>query len=359
LTVREALDRASAQIGQRFQDQPLVEAAIRMAIGNAYVDLHANASAWPHFEKAVRLRQAHLGPDHPDSLDSMRRLAGTCSWTGRHSEGIALRQRILEHRRQLFGPDHPETLEAVVSLAQNYHAAGHWEMAIQLLEPLLEKQRTNRGPKDPSTLGKMHTLAMCYMEVNRLKESMALHEQVLEDHKSQNRPAEVAWTMRTFAQACQRAGKLDRADQLLREALEIDRNHEDSQACRNGRGNTLGWLALNLLLQQRYDEAERVAREAVAVHQNEEDRRYFWVSVLGAVLLGRQKYAEAEPLLLEGYEHLKQREVVLRAGDRRLLTEAGEWIVRFYEATGQPDKARAWRDKVKSNLPDTVSTGVK
>jgi tetratricopeptide (TPR) repeat protein len=317
-----------------------------MAIGGAYSSVHAPALAWPHFEKAVRLRQAHLGPDHPDSLDSMGRLADMYTWVGRHAEGIALRQRILEHHRQLFGPDHPETSEAVVLLAESYQAAGQWEMAIQLLEPLLEKQRTNRGPKDRYTVDKMHTLAMCYMEVNRLEESMALHEQALEGRKSQNRPARVAWTLRTFAQACQRAGKLDRADQLLREALEIDRNHEDSQSGRNARGNTLGWLALNLLLQQRYDEAERVAREAVAVHQNEEDRRYYWVSVLGAVLLGRQKYQEAEPLLLEGYERLKQRKAVLRATDRRLLTEAGEWVVRFYEVTGQPDKAREWREKV-------------
>src|SRR5262245_30872913 len=36
LTVKDALDRASARIGNRFQDQPLVEAAIRMAIGNGY-----------------------------------------------------------------------------------------------------------------------------------------------------------------------------------------------------------------------------------------------------------------------------------------------------------------------------------
>ena len=35
--MKEALDRAASMIDERFQDQPLVEAAVRMAIGEAYI----------------------------------------------------------------------------------------------------------------------------------------------------------------------------------------------------------------------------------------------------------------------------------------------------------------------------------
>ena len=35
LTVREALERAAERIGDRFKDQPLQEAAVQMAIGDA------------------------------------------------------------------------------------------------------------------------------------------------------------------------------------------------------------------------------------------------------------------------------------------------------------------------------------
>ncbi len=31
------------------------------------------------------------------------------------------------------------------------------------------------------------------------------------------------------------------------------------------------------------------------------------------------------------------------------------WIVRFYEATNQPEKARAWWQKAKSQQPDPVA----
>jgi hypothetical protein len=116
------------------------------------------------------------------------------------------------------------------------------------------------------------------------------------------------------------------------------------------------------MLQQKYAEAEPLVREALSVFEKQrpnDPRRFYWVSLLGDVLLGQQKYAAAEPLLLQGYEGMKQREPTTPAGEKRRLTEAGERVVRFYEVTGQPDKARVWREKVKAKLPDAASAGAK
>jgi serine/threonine protein kinase len=350
LTVREALDRAAAKIGDGFRDQPLVEAAVRKAIGGAYGSLHAPQLARPHLERALALRQTHLGPDHRHTLDSAGDLAGVYSWVGQHADSILLRQRILENRRKLLGSDAPETLASIQSLAIAYYWAVQSDKSVPLLEHLLEKQRTICEPKDRSTLDTMHALALAYRELDRVDESMAIHEQILERLKSRGQPDSVPY-LKHFAQTCLRAGKLDRADQLLREALEIDRNRaKDSQGGRNSLANTLGWLALNLSLQKRYDEAEPLTREAVAINQNEEHRRFYWVSVWGAILLGQKKYAEAEPLLLKGYEEMKRREAILRGEDRRLMSEAGERVVRFYEVINQPEKARQWREKLKARV---------
>jgi hypothetical protein len=65
------------------------------------------------------------------------------------------------------------------------------------------------------------------------------------------------------------------------------------------------------------------------------------------VLLGQQKYVAAESLLLQGYDGLKQREARLPPRERRGLVEAGERVVRLYELTNQPEKARAWREKLQ------------
>src|SRR5262249_58526165 len=117
LTVKDALDRAAARIGNRFEDQPLVEVAIRMAIGIGYTKIWELPAAVPHLERALKLRMAHLGPDHTDTRDSMRQLAGVYPRLGRHSESIALCQQALESSRSVLGPDHPETRACVAALA--------------------------------------------------------------------------------------------------------------------------------------------------------------------------------------------------------------------------------------------------
>ena len=137
LTVKEALDRAAAKIGERFQDQPLVEAAIRTVIGKGYRRLARYFSlAVAHLSGHQHCRPAddHLGPDHPDTLASMGNLAGAYSYAGRHSDAIALRQQILEYRTARLGPDHPETLACVGDLADAYQFAGRWDTSVPLLE---------------------------------------------------------------------------------------------------------------------------------------------------------------------------------------------------------------------------------
>jgi hypothetical protein len=116
---------------------------------------------------------------------------------------------------------------------------------------------------------------------------------------------------------------------------------------RTATANLLGFLALNLLLQERYDEAEPVARDAVAMNRTEDFKFPYWVSILGAALLGQKRYAEAEPLLLKGYEGTKQVESLFIECKWR-NTQVGKWIIHLYEAGNRPEKARMWRAKLEA-----------
>ena len=282
---------------------------------------------------------------------------------GLHQKAIALRQRLLDNRTAMLGPDHTDTLECMAGLAMAYKRAGEWGTSVPLCEELLRKRTTIFGPTHPSTLGAMHQLAMNYRSLDRFAESMALHEKVLDGLKSIYGPEHdsMIWPMQTFAEVCQRAGKFDRADQLLRAVLEhIPKNRKDSLGSRNNTANALGWLAVNLLLQERYDEAESLLRKAIATDQIEKQRRFYWMSVLGAALLGQKKYADAEPLLLQGYGGMRQLENGMPEGERRrLLTDAVERVVRLYEVTGQSEKAREWREKIKCDRPDATPDSAK
>ena len=70
------------------------------------------------------------------------------------------------------------------------------------------------------------------------------------------------------------------------------------------------------------------------------------MSYLGESLHGLRRYAEAEPLLLDGYEGLSVRRAELTGTARRFLTEAENRVVALYKAWGKPEQARAWEMKL-------------
>jgi hypothetical protein len=71
-------------------------------------------------------------------------------------------------------------------------------------------------------------------------------------------------------------------------------------------------------------------------------------SLLGGALVGQKKYAEAEPLLLKGYEGMKQQEKSIEPRDKRRLKEAVERLVRLYEETDKKDEAARWRRELEA-----------
>ena len=147
--------------------------------------------------------------------------------------------------------------------------------------------------------------------------------------------------------AYERAGQLTKAESLYRETLEMVRQRQKEASSEST--SLQACLALNLLKQQRYAEAEPLLRECLKFReQNEPDdwRTFTTKSLLGGSLLGQKKYAEAEPLLLAGYEGMKQREEKIPPTCKFRLTQAIERLVQLYEATGKKDKATEWRKKL-------------
>src|SRR5262249_4863598 len=90
--------------------------------------------------------------------------------------------------------------------------------------------------------------------------------------------------------------------------------------------------------------------------QQPDSWRYFNnQSLLGGALVGQKKYADAEPLLLQGYEGLRLHEPSIPAEERpRRLLQAIERLGELYDAWGKPDEASKWRDR--RNVHERVTT---
>jgi eukaryotic-like serine/threonine-protein kinase len=71
-------------------------------------------------------------------------------------------------------------------------------------------------------------------------------------------------------------------------------------------------------------------------------QRFRAASLLGESLAGEKKYAEAEPLLLEGYQGMLARKDRIGAPNHYHLELAHRWLVELYRVLGKPDQAAAW-----------------
>ncbi len=105
-----------------------------------------------------------------------------------------------------------------------------------------------------------------------------------------------------------------------------------------------------LLLQKKPAEAELRLRECLTIRRKIQPgdwTTFDTESILGEALLDQKKTAEAEPMLLSGYEGLKQREDAIPSQDKPRLTRAVGRLVKLYEAWGKPDKAMKWRKELE------------
>ena len=80
-------------------------------------------------------------------------------------------------------------------------------------------------------------------------------------------------------------------------------------------------------------------------------------SLLGGALLGRKQYAEAGPLLLDGYRGMKERAASIPPQGAFRISGALERLVNLYEARGDASEAAAWRSKLEAARAATPRAG--
>ena len=109
-----------------------------------------------------------------------------------------------------------------------------------------------------------------------------------------------------------RAGKSKEAVTLANDILAKERRQLPKESPQLA--GRLAEITFSLLQANAFPEAEPLLRECLAICEKTESEAWTTFnakSMLGAALLAQKKYAEAEPLLLAGYEGLKEREAMI------------------------------------------------
>jgi serine/threonine protein kinase/lipopolysaccharide biosynthesis regulator YciM len=406
-SIRDALGQSYMYLGEPEKGLRQYERSLelqRAALGPEYpstivalsgvAEAHHRAArldkAIPLYEEAIRLMDKVLGREHPHTMVVRNNLAVAYAATGRHAEAVALHEQVYAGMTAKSGPELDQTLLSLSNLANAYRDAGRLDTAIAKHEEAMRRMKATLVPGHPYLPNAMANLAMDYYEAGRLDEAIPLLRDALsrqistlgDDHPRTLR------TKANLALVYRDSGRADEALRLLREALgvaQVKLGAENAQTLAIRRDLALAHLAAGHpgeaipILQElvalaksragpedpnalantdhlvrayldarRWAEAEAAARECLEIRtrQRPDDwLRFRTMSQLGAALAGQRKHAEAEPLLLDGYEGLAARAARTPAPKQKDLADAAAQIAAFYEASGQPAKAAEWRSR--------------
>ena len=155
-----------------------------------------------------------------------------------------------------------------------------------------------------------------------------------------------------LADAYRLARRFPEAESLARDGLARTRKGYRPEDPRNA--TMMATLGLILLEQRKWDEAESVLQPCLAFRESRQPDDWSTFdtrSAIGECRLGQARFAEAEPLIVAGYEGMKAREAKIPAQHRPRLAQAAGRAVRLYEAWGNPEKAAEWRVKAAREAP--------
>ncbi len=261
--IADVLEEAARSLDRELGDRPEVEALVENVIGKSYLELRLYEEAEEHLTKARDYVDANLPRDDPLAIDVLANqthfLFLTHEWTeaerlGRDVEALALRT---------VGPDHELTLRIQGTLAELLLYMRKLDESERRYDEHIDGLSATHGARHPEVVASLGGRALVWLEQGKSHEALEELERVLDLCQEIFSPDHYrVWNARyNVARACQRLGRHDDAEALLREML---------AHCRERFGDdhlftswVLGSLGQSLVSQDRDEEAVPVLEEAV------------------------------------------------------------------------------------------------
>jgi serine/threonine protein kinase/Flp pilus assembly protein TadD len=345
---REALGNARTNLGTNDEDYAI--ALVNLAVIQA--DRGELTEAERNNREALAVFRRASGGETKEVADTLDNLSSVLKNKGDVTNAEAMSRESLALRRKLFRAPHPSIAVSLNNLATILMTRQDFEGAEPVLHEALDMQEKLFSPEHPDVALSLVNLASVLRERKDYAGAEPLYRKALATFRKSIGETNqfVAATLHNLGSTLDNLGELNDAEASYRQAVTLKKALLGPQNPEVGR--SLNSLADVLYREGKFGEAEPVAREALAIR--EKSRPDDWVtfstqSLLGGCLLGQKKYAEAEPLLVSGYEGLTARIDKIPPAGKPRLNEAIQRLVGFYEETGRADKAAQWKQKLTGN----------
>jgi tetratricopeptide (TPR) repeat protein len=317
---------------------------------------------YPRAEKmmrdAIAIQRKAIGHDDTQIATSLTNLSTLLWRMSRENEAEQIAREALGLQRKLHGDVHPSVARATTALAMQLYKPSRLPECEKLFREALAVDRKLYGKDDHRDIASdCQNLGSVLRDEQRLDEAQAVLREGLEMRRRLfgNEHPQVANSLNALAGVKVMEKDFAEAEKLYREAANLRRNLQPNHP---ETANLLTNLGLAMLYQRdekKAAEAEAVLAEAQTIMSAtlsgpEDAWRIKWVQYLrGCALALQKKYAEAEPLMLNAYEALKDLE---RLPEGRKDEMRGS-IRGMYEGWSKPDQAAKWRP---STVPTTAAS---
>lgn len=350
ITAREVLDEAAHRIRTDLNEHPEVRARLLEAIGRSYGLIWQNERAATLLQESLRIQEQLPSTDEASLGSIVTELAMALRDSGRTEDSDRYFKRALELSRRTTHERTEKHAQLLVELGRLEKFRGNPKEALAHLNSALKLMRALRGPKHPKigailnemcnvmlwsddlegaervareaveifkALPELHPhrvsadvfLGDALLYGGRLDEAAVLFERAISAQRRIYGPANsfVADALSSLAEVRAVQNNTPEAEKLLREALAVHRGSENVPF-KVGYLQTM--LATIFVKQARFVDAEKLLRDSLDLFAPNlpPDHQYIASAehYLGEALLGQRKYKDAEPILLAAIERWKR-----------------------------------------------------
>jgi len=313
-----------------------------LAYGKVLAERGSYDQAIAALNESVRLQSAP-GVAPADLATSLSALADAHYRAGHYDICKSLYTRVLEMNRQIYGERHPLVADDLGSLAAVQRDLGYYSEAERLDRQALDIAQSYYGNNHPKTAGSLTALAESLTYESKYDEAVSSLDQALAIQERVYGPVHpsVAETLNELGNVASMRDHLDEAEARFQRAAEIYR-------AVYGDHHYLVAIALSNVAGISYDKkdyprAEQLFRDVIRRYKETLPADNVNLAIahikLGRALLHDNRYKDAEPETLAGYEIL----IKQSSPSTSFIHAARKDLAAEYEALNQPQQAARFR----------------
>lgn len=317
--------------------------------GKVLSDQDKFVEAEGYIREALELAEEFDGPNSPRTNMTVANLAAVLNGQGKRDEAAPLYRRAWLAFRREYGDKHALTLKQANMLGVVHWQNGEFEAAIRVFEKFRADAEGVLAPDHPQRLESLLNLAINYREAMRY--DSAIH--LLEEMFTLPLKGQMAVDCRNeWLEDLMLDRKVEKFESWMKEEIQRKRDANADPPILAGQLISAG---MGFVRMEQWDKAEPLLRECVEIRREHLPGAWntlYAISALGEVRFRQSFVEESGPLLLEGAEGIgtaKFPDAMVSSGEaKQRIRQAYERLIQYHKATSNQEAVQAWQQKLEA-----------